>query len=520
MTNPQLLAIDLGTQSCRALVFDATGNLIAKSQIPIELFKSPEPGWAEQDPELFWQVVCEACQALWLMPGVRKDAILGVSTTTQRSTIINLDKELKPLRPAIHWSDQRRTPNLKPIGGFWGLAFAVSGMKDTVSYLMAEAEANWIRRYQPEIWEKTYKYMLLSGYLHYRFTGELVESVGNMATYMPFDYKRQTWSKDSDWKWKAVPIEREKLMPLVPPSTLIGKVSKEAAEATGIPEGLPFYVAASDKACEVIGAGCVEPNIACLSFGTTATINTTHYKYVEAVPLLPPYPAAIPNAYSLEIQLYRGFWLVSWFKREFGESEQRLARKRGVPTEALFDNLINSVPPGSLGLMTQPYWAPGLKLPGPEAKGAVIGFGDIHTRAHVYRSMIEGIGYALREGAERTSKRSRVPIEAVRVAGGGSQSDAAMQIAADIFGLPASRPHIYEASGLGAAINLAVGLRLHSDFKTAVNEMCRVQDSFEPIPDNVAIYNELYNRIYLEMYSRLKPLYHEISEITGYPPLD
>jgi sugar (pentulose or hexulose) kinase len=517
---PQLLAIDLGTQSCRALVFDPKGNLIAKSKISIDTFSTPEPGWVEQDPEQFWQVVCEACQAVWEMPGVRKDAVLGVSITTQRSTVINLGADGKPLRPAIHWSDQRRTPGLKPIGGFWGIAFFFAGVRPTVSYLMAEAEANWIMRNQPEIWEKTHKYMLLSGYMHYRLTGELVESVGNMATYMPFDYKKQNWSGKLDWKWKAVPIEKEKLMPLVPPATLIGHITKEAAEATGIPEGLPLYTAASDKACEVIGAGCVEPNIACLSFGTTATINTTHYKYVEAVPLLPPYPAAIPNAYSLEIQLYRGFWLVSWFKREFGHNEQRLAQKRGVPTEALFDDLINSVPAGSLGLMTQPYWAPGLKLPGPEAKGAIIGFGDIHTRAHVYRSMIEGIGYALREGAERTSRRSRIPIEAIRIAGGGSQSPAAMQIAADIFGLPASRPHVYEASGLGAAIDLAVGLGIHSDFKVAVNEMCRVKDTFEPNPKNQAVYDELYNRIYLEMYSKLKPLYHEISDITGYPPSD
>lgn len=520
MTEPQLLAIDLGTQSCRAIVFDPQGNLISKSQIPIDSFVTPEPGWAEQDPEVFWQVLCQSCQALWPMPGVRKEALLGVSITTQRSTVINLGKDGKPLRPAIHWTDQRRTPGLKPIGGLWGLAFAASGMTDTVSYLMAEAEVNWLRTYQPEIWEKTYKYMLLSGYLHFRLTGELVESTGNMATYMPFDYKKQDWCGKGDWKWQAVPIEKEKLMPLVPPTTLIGTITKEAAEATGIPEGLELYAAASDKACEVIGTGCVEPNIACLSFGTTATINTTHHKYVEAVPLIPPYPSAIPNAYSLEIQLSRGFWLVTWFKREFGMNEQRLASKRGVPTEAVFDDLINSVPAGSMGLMLQPYWAPGLKMPGPEAKGAIIGFGDIHTRAHVYRSMIEGIGYALREGAERSSKRSRIPIEAVRVAGGGSQSTAAMHIAADIFGVPASRPHTFEASALGAAMDLAVGLGLHADFKVAVSEMCRVQDTFEPNPKNQALYDELYNRVYLKMYASLKDLYHEISDITGYPPLD
>jgi sugar (pentulose or hexulose) kinase len=147
----------------------------------------------------------------------------------------------------------------------------------------------------------------------------------------------------------------------------------------------------------------------------------------------------------------------------------------------------------------------------------VIGWGDAHTRAHLYRSILEGLAYALREGAERTSKRSGVPITEVRVAGGGSQSAAAMQLTADIFGLPVIRPYLYEASGLGAAIDAAVGLRLHPDFVTAVSEMTRLGVSFEPNPTNHRIYDELYNRIYLKMYDRLKPLYEEIRDITGYP---
>ena len=236
---------------------------------------------------------------------------------------------------------------------------------------------------------------------------------------------------------------------LVPPAGRLGEITPEAAEATGIPAGLPLIAAAADKACEVIGAGCLDPHIGCLSYGTTATINTTHRKYVEVIPLIPPYPAAVPGAYSLEIQIYRGYWMVSWFKQEFGYPEQQLAEEQGVEPEALFDELVAQVPPGSMGLMLQPYWSPGLKAPGPEAKGAIIGFGDVHTRAHLYRAILEGLAYALREGKERTERRSGVPITELRVSGGGSQSDAAMQITADIFGLPTARPHLYETSGPG-----------------------------------------------------------------------
>ena len=168
--------------------------------------------------------------------------------------------------------------------------------------------------------------------------------------------------------------------------------------------------------------------------------------------------------------------------------------------------------------MLQPYWSPGLKMPGPEAKGAIIGFGDVHNRAYVYRSILEGLSYALREGADRTSKRSHIPIDQIRVAGGGSQSQGALQLTADIFGLSASCPHTFEASGLGAAMDLAVGLKLHPDFDTAVREMTRTGATFEPNPENHRIYDELYHRVYLKMYDRLKPLYDEIQDITGYPP--
>jgi sugar (pentulose or hexulose) kinase len=517
MTNEILLAIDNGTQSVRALLFDLKGNLLHKSQVQIEAYFSKQPGWAEQHPDYYWEKLSLACQQLWTQPGVSKISIAGVALTTQRSTVVNVDKNGIPIRPAMIWLDQRRTEGLKPVGGLWGLAFKLAGMSETAAYLQAEAEANWIQKNQPEIWDQTYKYLYLSGYLTLKLTGQFVDSVACQVGYMPFDYKGLAWAKGWDWKWQAVPVEPALLPNLVPPGSLLGEITTQAAEATGIPPGLPVVAAAADKACEVIGAGCLEPHIGCLSYGTTATINTTHRKYVEVIPLIPPYPAAVPGAYSLEITVYRGFWMVSWFKEEFAHREQLIAEARGIEPEVLFDELVNQVPPGSMGLILQPYWSPGLKIPGPEAKGAIIGFGDVHTRAHMYRAILEGLGYALKEGKERTERRSRIPITELRVSGGGSQSDAAMQITADIFGLPTARPHIYETSGLGAAIDLAVGLGLHPDFDTAVREMTRLGEVFQPDPGTRDIYDGLYERVYQRMYKKLKPLYDEIREITGYP---
>ncbi|MBN1937538.1 MAG: FGGY-family carbohydrate kinase [Anaerolineae bacterium] len=513
-----ILAIDQGTQSVRAMIFDLKGNLVTKSQVQLVPYASPQPGLAEQDPEYYWQKLGEACQQLWQETEVPKEAIAGVALTTMRNTVVNVDRDGKPLRPAIVWLDQRRAEGVKPVGGLWGLAFKLIGMTETVAYLQAGAQANWIALHQPRLWDQTHKFLFMSGYLTYRLVGQFVDSVSSQVGFVPFDYKKLAWCKGWDWKWQAIPGIKPRMLPrLIPPTETLGEITREASEMTGIPVGLPVIAAAADKACEVLGCGCVEPHMGCLSYGTAATINTTHKKYVEVIPLIPPYPSAIPGAYSLEIQIYRGFWMVSWFKQEFGLEERQRATELGVEPEFLFDDLISQVPPGSMGLILQPYWSPGLKVPGPEAKGAMIGFGDVHTRAHVYRAIVEGLAYALREGAEQTSKRSGVPITEIRVAGGGSQSHAAMQLTADVFGLPAMRPHTYEVSGLGAAMDAAVGLKLHPDFATAAGEMTRTGEVFEPNPRTREIYDGLYQRVYKQMYKKLRSLYQDIREITGYP---
>lgn len=517
MKQEQILAIDQGTQSVRAIVFDLQGNLLGKSQVMLEPYFSAEPGWAEQHPTYYWQQLCRACQALWQQRAVVKEALVGVALTSQRGTLINVDRHGEALRPAITWLDQRRTTGLKPVGGLWGLGFKLVGMAETVAYAQAEAEANWIRVNQPDIWEQTHKFLMLSGYLTYRLVGRFVDSVGAQVGYVPFDYQKLRWANRYDWKWQAFPMNPDILPELVPPTGVLGEITTMAAAETGIPADLPLIAAATDKACEALGAGCVEPHAACLSYGTSASVIVTQAKYREVRPLIPPYPSALPNAYSLEIQIYRGYWMVEWFKHQFGQPEQAVALEQGQRPEVLFDDLVRQVPPGAQGLLLQPYWSPGLKVPGPEAKGAIIGFGAIHTRAHVYRAILEGVAYALRDGKEQLERRTGIAIRELRVAGGGSQSDAALQITADLFGMEAARPHISETSGLGAAIDAAVGLGCYPDVVSAVRAMTRIGRVFEPDREAAALYDELYRRVYRRMYQQLKPLYEEIRDITGYP---
>lgn len=513
-----LLALDVGTQSARALVFDARGELLGKAQQAFDpIYVSPQPGWAEQNPERYWDAMCACSRELW-QNGLRPADVAAVTLTTQRATMICLDTNGRLLRPAILWLDQRHCTEPPRLSAFWRAAFRIAGATPLVEHLQRESDANWLAQHEPALWRQTDSFLFLSGWLTQRLVGERVDSAGCQVGFVPFDYKRLDWAQSRDFKWQALAIRRSQLPRLVPPGGRLGALTAAAAQALGLPAGVPMIAAAADKACEVLGSGATTPDTAQLSFGTTATINTTQSRYVEVQRMLPAYPAALPGAWNTEIQIYRGFWMVSWFKREFAHREQALAAERGVAVEALFDELVESVPAGSMGLMLQPYWSPGVRDPGPEAKGGIIGFGDVHTRAHFYRAILEGLAYGLRAGREQIERRTGVPVRRLLVSGGGSQSDQAMQITADVFGLPAERPPIYETSALGAAINAAVGLGWYRSYTEAVAAMTRRGKVFEPGPKAVAVYDALYREVYLRMYARLQPLYARIRRITGYPP--
>ncbi len=511
-----LLAIDVGTQSTRAIVFDAAGHLIARAQVVYEpSYRSPQPGWAEQDVEVYWRAVIDACQMLWQLHQVPPASIAGVSLTTQRDTMVCCDAQGRALRPAIVWLDQRRASRLPPLGAFWNTAFAVAGARSLITHFQRESEANWLSQHEPALWSATDKFLFLSGWLTRRLVGDFVDSSACQVGFVPFDYKRLQWAGPRDFKWRAIDVRPAQLPRLIAPGALLGQLLPSAAAELGLAANLPLIAAAADKACEVLGSGALAADTAALSFGTSATINTTQSRYLEVQRLLPAYPAASPGAWNTEIQIHRGFWMVSWFKREFAHREQALALERGVAVESLFDELIDSVPPGALGLTLQAYWSPGVLEP--DAKGAIVGFGDVHTRAHLYRAILEGLAYGLRSGKEQTERKLGFPLRRVIAAGGGSQSDAAMQITADVFAQTIERPEVYESSALGAAINLAVGLGVHANHAQAVAAMTRSARSFEPDATTSRIYDELYREVYRELYPRLSPLYRRIRRITGYP---
>jgi sugar (pentulose or hexulose) kinase len=230
---------------------------------------------------------------------------------------------------------------------------------------------------------------------------------------------------------------------------------------------------------------------------------------------MPAYPSVIKGYYNPEVEIFRGYWMITWFKKEFGIEEVLKAKEMDVSPEELLDHRLSEIPAGSQGLLLQPYWSPHVKTP--IAKGAMIGFGEVHTRIHIYRAIVEGINYGLMDGMEKIESKSGIPITEIHVSGGGAQSDPVCQIAADMFGRKVYQPLECETSTIGAAMVGFVGLKIHENFEVAMQNMVHYKKIYEPNPQNHMIYRNLYKKAYQKIYPRLRQIYRDIKETIHYP---
>lgn len=512
---PLILSIDCGTQSLRAILFDKKGDIQAIEKIVYNPpYYSDRVGWAEQDADMYYNSLCAAVKGLYEKSPELFPQIKAVAIATLRDSIVFLDKDNKPLRRSILWLDHREAD--LHVSDVFSKSIISSlpnfSMKQTIEKAIRRSRAQWVRKNEPEVWEKTSKYVLLSCYLNLKLTGKVSDSVASQIGYVPFSAKRFDWHKtDGNMYYRVFGVSKSQMPKLVQPGGLLGNVTAFASEETGIPEGIPVIAAASDKGCETLGNGCLTEDAASVSFGTTATAEITTKKRMEIHRLVAPFPAALEGFYNPEYEVFRGYWLISWFKKEFASHEVAEAKRTGGCAEDLLNKELSKIPAGSGGLIIQPYWSPELMLK--NARGAVIGFNDSHTRIHIYRAIIEGINFALMDGMERIENKSKTPITRVVVAGGGSQSSEICQITADMFGRPVHRVQTHETSGLGAAVLGFVGIGEYKTVEDAVANMVRHKDTFTPNAKNHHIYERLYNEVYKNMYPALKGLYKSSKDI-------
>jgi sugar (pentulose or hexulose) kinase len=505
---PLALTIDFGTQSVRVSIFNKQGEILAiKRQVYEPTYHSEKPGYAEHEASFYWKNLREVTQQLKRDEPELLSQVTTSAMTAFRGTAIMLDEKKKPVRKVILWLDQRMA-KFEPFSLFHNIAYRFIGLYETAKLNSKRTMARWVRQNEPDNWKKVKYYVALSTYFNYLLTGDLTDSAANMIGHYPLDFITSKWYKPSHIKAAIFNIPISMLVPLKKPGELLGRITKVASAYLGLPEGLPIYAAGPDKAAETLGTGCLTNNIANLSYGTSVSMTIPSKTYIEPEPFLPGYPSSLPNLYNIEVYINRGYWMISWFRDNFAHKETAEAMIDKMAVEEKLNEQMMKIPPGSEGLVLSPYWGPGLRRP--EAKGAIIGWSDVHTKVHLYRAIVEGVAFGIQEGFLGMQKRMKHRVKEIRVSGGGSKSDAICQITADIFNLPVSRVQTNETSSLGTAIAAFLASKDFTTPEEAVASMVRVTQTFTPNQAAVKRYTYLYRKVYSKIYPKLINLYRDL----------
>ena len=510
---PLILTFDVGTQSARVVLVDPDGCVLDKVKKAYETpYYSLHSNWAEQDPEVYWRTMCQAAKELCSKRPDLWPRIIAVTCTCIRGTAVCMDRYGRPIRDAIVWLDKRRTHNLPPLTKKTAAMFKVARLTEVIHTLRTHMYCNWLAINEPETWARTEKYALLSTYFNVKFTGILKDSSANMCGILPYDTKNHTWYPKRDFHRELYLVEDRQLIPLVRPGTVLGTITGQAAAETGVPEGLPYIVTGSDKMAETLGLSCTENTTAAISLGTLCSIQIPSKRFFNMQVILPPFPS-LTGEYLNEVQTYRGFWLVSWFKQEFAQREMDEAERLGCLAEDLLDRHLAEIPPGCDGLMLQPTLTADALTP--HSRGVFLGLVDKHTRYHFYRAIVEGIGFTLYAGLKSLEKAGRTTVKTVFIAGGGSNSPEICQIMSDVLGLPVCRIQTDEASGLGSSLLGFVTMGVYKNVPEALAHMVHEKDRFEPNEKNHALYERLFSEVYCKVFPKLVKLYVNIDHIVN-----
>ena len=491
-----IMSIDIGTQSVRALVFSSEGLEIANERIINDVYYSLEPGWAEVPADDIWKNVCYVTNMVADKLGADIHKVKACSITANRDNIIPIDKDGNYIRDWITWVDQRRVPEAVS-----DAAVSIKGInkvihtfgKNTFNMLSDRSKFNWFKYHEKDTYEKAYKYLTIGGLITYKFTDKYHDSVGMQVGVLPFNIKTLDWF-DIDIMYEIMGIRKDQLPKLFHAGQIMGEITEKASIESGLPIGIPIVAAGGDKQCETLGSGAFSEDQATISYGTLATLALTSKKYVgDKNYSYYTWPSAIPNAWNPEFAIDRGYWLVTWFCRQYALEEDFPELLNQMNTKA------KDIPAGSHGLFVYPFWAAHYVLY-PDARGAIIGWTDDHRKEHLYRAILESIAYALRDGFEIIEKKMKTKVKEIYVVGGGSKSDLAMQLTADIFNIKTIRLQTHEVCAAGAAIVAGIAVNIFKDEQDGVNKIVKKDKIFYPIQENRVTYDDIYINVYKKSY--------------------
>lgn len=507
MTDALVIGVDSSTTACKAIAWNRRGTAVAEARASYPLLH-PEPDWHEQRAEDWWSSLCQALGDL--LCKVNASNIEALCITHQRESFVPVDQDGRPLRQAILWCDERSLPQLNYLDRHFGsdCLHELTGKQLTLSNSLPKIV--WLMQHEPETLLRAHKILDVHAFLIRRLTGAFRTSLASADPMGVVNMKTDTWAEDVI---RGVGLQPSQFPELVPPGHLIGRITDQAAAATGLRAGLPVVAGAGDGQCAGLGANATGGGRAYLNLGTAVTSGVFSQRNLVTRAFRTLY-APVAGMYFLEDVLRGGVYTVAWFVEQFGAD---LVRKSDGPSpEEQLEKAAAALPPGSSGLVSVPYWK-GVMSPywDPAATGITIGWTGAHGRAHFYRSILEGIAFEQRLVGDEAMKAIGQPFTEYVTMGGGSRSRLWCQILADVTGVPIRRSATTEATCLGAGILAAAAVGWYGDAYRAADAMTQAADCFTPDPEVRARYEVLYKEVYKELFPTVRPLLDRLSELAS-----
>ena len=486
-----LIGIDEGTTGCKTCVFDTAGNMIGTAYREYPCYY-PHPGWVEQEAEDIIPMLFESCKAAIASSGIDPADIAVACFSAQGSLVCLLDENDKPVRPFIGWQDVRCIKereeyfNLFPRDEYYKEVGATQITQSVYKYA-------WVKQHEPEVWARVARIATAMDYALYRFGADgFYADASTCGRTGMFAVDRYEWSARA---LSTLGIREEQMPKLAKLGEVVGHVSKEISDLTGLPVGCPLSVGAMDCCCSAFGTGSYADGEASMVSGTYGASFITSYKQVRdpygllmIKPYVPTQTWTIEGSASCSASSYR------WFRDVFCDLEKAASKVSGVSSYDMINNQIATVAPGANGVTYLSYLqgADGVR-DNPHCCGGFAGLRLGTTKAEMARAVMEGICFELKVVVEHQLKTG-VTLNGIRLAGGATNSPLWCQMFADIFQQPIYITSAKEAGCLGAALIGGIGVGIYKDAKDASEQACRIVHTYQPNPENFAAYEEAYHR--------------------------
>ena len=497
------LGIDVGTGGTRALVIDAQGKVVASASAEHEHFASPRPGWAEQDPRDWWRACGEAVRKALQSSGMRAEQIACVGFSGQMHGAVLLDSADEVVRSAIIWCDQRSEAQSRELEAIFG--------RDTLIRLTCNPPLTnftltkllWVRETEPENWARVAHVMLPKDYVRYRLTGERAIDMADASGTLLLDVTHRRWSSEVLAKTGIA----ENLLPALFESPQVcGKVSATGAQATGLRAGTPVVAGAGDQAAGAVGMGIARVGAVSATIGTSGVVfASTDRPAMDPKGRLHTFCHAIPGRWHVMGVTQAAGLSLRWYRDNFGAASPGVQAKDGRDPYDVFAEEAAKAPAGSEGAFWVPYLM-GERTPhlDPNARAALVGLTASHTRAHVIRSIMEGVAFSLKDSFTIFDEM-KIPVTSIRLGGGGARSPLWRQIQADVYGREVEIVAAEEGAAYGAAILAGTGAAEWSSVEQACDAVVRVAKRIAPNQKDSATMQSAYST-----YRKIYPALHQI----------